>query len=138
MTFFGARRARQTRVFRPSPSIWERLSLAIQDYRVLTLLLVALLAVLVLMIAVQSWRPAFQFREGQVPASGVQSRVDFEIENALETNQERAEAQAKARLVFIQDNEVWDILESTFRNDLTAVANAQDVSSLSEDVIRLW
>jgi cyclic-di-AMP phosphodiesterase PgpH len=135
MTFFGARRARQTRVFRPSPSIWERLSLAIQDYRVLTLLLVALLAVLVLMIAVQSWRPAFQFREGQVPASGVQSRVDFEIENALETNQERAEAQAKARLVFIQDNEVWDILESTFRNDLTAVANAQDVSSLSEDVI---
>lgn len=135
MTFFGARRARQTRVFRPTPSIWERLSSAIQDYRVLTLLLVALLAVLVLMIAVQSWRPVFEFREGQVAASGVQSRVDFKIENALETNQERADAQANARLVFIQDNEVWDVLESTFRNDLTAVANAQDLSSLSEDVV---
>ena len=135
MTFFGARRARQTRVFRPSPSTWERLNSAFQDYRVLTLLLVALLAVLVLMIAVQSWRSAFEFREGQVWASGVQSRVDFQIENTLATNQEQADAQATARLVFMQNNEVWDVLESTFRNDLTAVANAQDLSSLSEDVI---
>ncbi|MCP4173732.1 MAG: HDIG domain-containing protein [Fuerstiella sp.] len=138
MTFFGARRARHTRVFRPSPSIWEKLSSAIQDYRVLTLLLVALLAVLVLMIAVQSWRPTFAFREGQVWASGVQSRVDFQIENTLATNQERAEAQANSRLVFVQDNEVWDVLESTFRNDLTAVANAADLSSLSADVVRAF
>jgi cyclic-di-AMP phosphodiesterase PgpH len=135
MTFFGARRARQTRVFRPSPSIWERFSSAIQDYRVLTLVLVALLAILLLIIAVQSWRPGFAFREGQVWATGVQSRVEFEIENTLATNQDRARARANARLVFVQDNDVWNVLESTFKNDLTAVANAQGLSDVSPDVI---
>ncbi|MEO2019331.1 MAG: HDIG domain-containing metalloprotein [Fuerstiella sp.] len=135
MTFFGARRARHTRVFRPSPTVWEKLSSAIQDYRVLTLLLVALFAILLLMIVVQSWRSGFEYREGQVWPSGVQSRVDFEIENTLTTEQARVKAETSARLVFVQDNELWNVLESTFKNDLTAVANAQELSNLPPEVI---
>ncbi|MCP4511152.1 MAG: hypothetical protein GY826_32680, partial [Fuerstiella sp.] len=135
MTFFGARRARHTRVFRPSPTVWERLSSAIQDYRILTLMLVALFAILLLMIVVQSWRSGFEFREGQVWPSGVQSRVGFEIENTLATEHARVKAETSTRLVFVQDNELWNVLESTFKNDLTAVANAQDSSNLPPEVI---
>ncbi len=135
MTFFGVRRARQTRVFRPSPSVREKITTAIQDYRVLTLLLVALFAILLLMIAVQSWRTGFAFREGQVWASGVQSRVEFKIEDTLATKQARMKAEAGTRLVFVQNNELWNVLESTFKNDLTAVANARTLSDVPADVI---
>ncbi|HIK94715.1 MAG TPA: HDIG domain-containing protein, partial [Planctomycetes bacterium] len=113
----------------------EKITTAIQDYRVLTLLLVALFAILLLMIAVQSWRTGFAFREGQVWASGVQSRVEFKIEDTLATKQARMKAEAGTRLVFVQNNELWNVLESTFKNDLTAVANARTLSDVPADVI---
>ena len=40
MSFFGTRRPRQSqaRVFRPTPSLWDRLIAAFRDYRVLSIL----------------------------------------------------------------------------------------------------
>ena len=135
MSFFGTRRARQTRVFRPTPSVWEKLTTALQDYRVLTLLLIALFAVLTLAIAVQSWRSRFPYREGKVLATGVLARVDFKIENVGATLQAGAEAERGTRLVFVQNNEMWSTLEATFKSDLTLVANAERLSNLDPAVI---
>lgn len=130
MSFFGARRARQTRVFRPSPSVWEKLSAALQDYRVLTLLLVALFAILMLLLGMQAWQSRFPYREGQVSSAGVQARVDFRIENVQATRQAQETAAANARVVFVQDSSVLGTVSATFKSDLAAVADAESLSDL--------
>ena len=130
MSFFGTRRARQTRVFRPTPSIWEKLSGALQDYRVLTQLMLALFAVVAFQIAVQSWSSRFPYREGQVSIAGVQARVDFSIANVHATDQARIRAEEDTRLVFVQNNDFWTDFESRFRKELTDVANATDLSQV--------
>ena len=135
MSFFGARRARQTRVFRPTPSVWEKLTTSLQDYKVLTLLLIALFAVVTLAIAVQSWCSRFSYREGQIVATGVLARVPFEIENVGATLQAKAEAEDNTRPVFVQNNAVWDKLEASFKSDLTLVANAERLGNLEPAVI---
>ncbi len=135
MSFFGIRRTRQTRVYRPTPSVWEKLTAALQDYRVLTLLLVALFAVLMLQMAVQSWRSRFPFREGQISAAGIQARTDFSIENQRATDQARIRAEEDARLVFVQDNDFWTDFYARFRKELTDVANADDLKSVPAEVV---
>ncbi len=135
MSFFGTRRTRQTRVFRPSPSVWEKVTTALQDYRILTLVLIALFAVLVLQIAVQSWRSPFAYRDGQVSIAGVQSRTDFSIKNVRATEQAKIRAEQDARLVFVQNNDFWTDFYSRFRKELTDVANASDLASLPAEVV---
>lgn len=131
MTFFGARRARQTRVFRPSPSVWEKLTTALQDYRVLTLLLIALFAILMLLLSVQAWQSRFPWREGQVSSTGVQARVDFRVENVRKTRQAQETAAANARLIFVQDNAVLPTISATFKSDLALIANAESLEELT-------
>lgn len=135
MSFFGSRRSRQTRVYRPTPSVWEKLGSSLQDYRVLTQVFVALFAVLTLLIAVQSWRSGFPYREGQVVEAGVQARVDFAIENVGATLQARAEAERNARLVFVQNNSLWPTFDSTFREELTRIANAETIADLEPSLV---
>jgi hypothetical protein len=81
MSIFGARRSRQTRVFRPSQSIWEKLNSSLKDYRVLTQLLIAALAIVLLLVAMHSWRATFPYRIGHFVPYGVMSRVAFNVEN---------------------------------------------------------
>ena len=126
MTFFGTRRARQTRVFRPTQSSWERLQESLQDYRIVKPLLIGVTAVVVLLISLQSWRTRFPYREGQYVSDGALSRVDFSVENVLETQRVRRDAEDNAARVFVQHNDVIESLTATFRSQLSAVANAQD------------
>lgn len=134
MSFFGTRRTRQTRVFRPNPTVWEKLTTALQDFRVLTLVLVALFAVVMLQMAVQSWRSEFPYRVGAVSDSGIQARTDFSIENLRATDQAKIRAEEDARLVFVQDNDFWTDFQSRFRKELTDVANAADLASVPKEV----
>ena len=114
MSFFGTRRTRQSqaRVFRPTPSLGDRLIAAFRDYRVLSQVLIALLAVLLLLCALQAWKPRFHYRAGQFADLGIQSRIDFEVENVAETLRIRREAEAAAPLVLIQEPTVIDRLVS--------------------------
>jgi len=134
MSFFGTRRPRQSqaRVFRPTPSLWDRLIAAFRDYRVLSQVLIALLAVFSLLCALQAWKPRFHYRAGQFSDVGVQSRIDFEVEKLAETQQNRREAEANAPLVLIQEPAVIDRLISQLRAQLSEVSNAETVDKLSQ------
>ncbi|MEZ6131935.1 MAG: HDIG domain-containing protein [Planctomycetaceae bacterium] len=138
MSFFGVRRTRQTRVFRPTPSLWEKTTAALQDYRVLTLFLIALFAIVSMQIAVQSWQSQFSYREGQISASGVQSRLSFQIENERATDQARFRAEEEARLVFVQKPGFWTDFESRFRKELTDVANAEQLTDVPAEVVKAF
>ncbi|RLT21765.1 MAG: hypothetical protein DWI29_01450, partial [Planctomycetota bacterium] len=134
MSFFGTRRPRQShaRVFRPTPSVWDRLIAGFRDYRVLSQVLIALLAVLLFLCALQAWKPSFHYRAGQFADVGIQSRIDFDVENVAETLRIRREAEAVAPLVLIQEPAVIDRLVSQLRAQLSEVSNADAVDELPQ------
>ena len=134
MTFFGTRRARQTRVLRPTQSWWERLQQSLQDYQTVKQLLIGATAVVVLLLALQAWQTRLPYREGQYIPDGVLSRIDFRVENISETSRVRQLAEDNAPLVFAQHNEVIDNLTATFRSQLSAVANAKSADKLEPSV----
>ncbi len=137
MSFFGTRRTRQSqaRVFRPAPSLWDRLTAAFRDYRVLSQVLIALLTVLLLLCALQAWKPRFLYRAGRFVDVGVQSRIDFEVENVAETLRIRRDAEAAAPLVLIQEATVIDRLVSKLRAQLSEVSNAKSIDQLSKPTL---
>lgn len=131
MSFFGTRRSRQTRVFRPTPSIWDRFLSAFRDYKVLTHVLVATLAVVGLLLALQSWRSRFTYRAGQIASVGVQARVEFQVENVRESQRLYDEAVKAAPLVLVQEAAVIERLQSQLRDQLSEIANAESVDRVS-------
>ena len=139
MSFFGTRRSpRPARVFRPSPSLIDRIRSATGDYRFLTQLIIAILAIILLLFAVQAWKSRFTFRSGQFTPMGVQARVDFEIENILESRAQRKEAQEAAPLVLVQDSTVLDRLQSQLRDQLSEIANALTVEDVSSRTLQAF
>ncbi|HAP07672.1 MAG TPA: hypothetical protein DCR20_07580, partial [Planctomycetaceae bacterium] len=79
MSFYGTRRHRQARVFRPTPGLWDRLLGAFRDYRVLTLVLISTAAVCGLLLAAGLGSSGQRWREGMLASSGIQARVAFRI-----------------------------------------------------------
>lgn len=138
MAFFGTRRARQTRVFRPTQSLWERLQETLQDYRVVKLLLIAATAVVLLLLSLQSWQTRFPYRKGQYVPDGVLARINFQVENAQETQRARDEAARNAPLVFVRHNEVLESLSATFRSQLSQVANAENAAALDPSIAQAF
>lgn len=137
MSFFGTRRPRQSqaRVFRPTPSLWDRLIAAFRDYRVLSQFLIAMLAVFSLLCSLQAWKPRFHYRAGQFADVGIQSRIDFEVENIAETQRLRREAKDESPLVLTQEPAVIDRLISQLRAQLSEVSNADSVGKLSQPTL---
>lgn len=133
MSFFGTRRTRQSqaRVFRPTPPLWDRFLSGFSDYRVLSQVLILLLTVILLVLALQAWKPRFPYRAGQFTEVGIQSRLDFEVENVPETLRIRRDAEALAPLVLVQEPTVIDRLISQLRAQLSEVSNADSVGDLS-------
>ena len=131
MSFFGTRRSRPTRVFRPTPSIWDRSLSAFRDYKVLTHVLIATFATVGLLASVQAWRSRFTYRAGQIADVGVQARVDFEVENVRETQRLFDEAVKAAPLVLIQESAIVDRLQSLLRDQLSEIANAESIEQVA-------
>ena len=131
MSFFGTRRSRQARVFRPTPSVWDRFLSAFRDYRILTHVLIAALATVGLLLAVQAWRSRFTYRAGQIASVGVQARVDFEVENIRETQRLFDEAIKAAPLVLVQETAIIDRLQSLLRDQLSEIANAETIDRVA-------
>jgi putative nucleotidyltransferase with HDIG domain len=137
MSFFGTRR-RPARVFRPTPSVWDRFLVAFRDYRVLSHVLVGTLATIGMLLATQSWRSRFTYRAGQIAAIGIQSRVDFEVENVRETQRLYDEAVKASPLILVQESAVLDRLQSQFRAQLSEIANAESFQMLSELTLKAF
>jgi putative nucleotidyltransferase with HDIG domain len=131
MSFFGTRRTRQARVFRPNPTVWDRFLSAFRDHRILTHVLLGAAATLGLVIAQQSWKSPFPYRVGQVLETGVQARVEFQVENKRETEKLLEEALEAAPLVLIQEPTVIDRLQSQLRSQLSEIANADTMKSVA-------
>lgn len=105
-----------------------------KDYRVLTQLLIAALAIVLLLVAMHSWRATFPYRIGHFVPYGVMSRVAFNVENSSQTQRAIADRVDASPLVFVQQNGALDRLVSTFRDQLSEIANADSAGDVSAAV----
>ncbi|MEP3480233.1 MAG: HDIG domain-containing metalloprotein [Fuerstiella sp.] len=139
MSFFGSRRPlRQARVFRPTPKTWDKLTASLQDYHVLSLLLIAVLAVAAMSVAIQSWRTRLPWRHGHVAIDGIQSRVDFQIKDVRATDRAQNLAAEQSRLVFRQNDDFWRDFQSRFKDELTEIANADRLSDVPDEIVEAF
>lgn len=135
MSFFGTRRSRQARVFRPTPSVFDRLLAAFRDYRFLAHVLVSCVAIAGFLLALQAWKSRFTYRAGQIVGVGIQARVDFEVENVRETQRLYDEAVKNSPLVLIHETAVVDRLPSQLRDQLSEIANAGSITGVSDSTL---
>ena len=138
MSFFGSRRTRQARVFRPTPGTWEKLTASFQDYHVLTLMLIALLTVTSMSVAVQSWKSRLPWRLGHVAVDGIQARVDFQIKDVRATDRAQNLAAEESRLVFRQNDDFWRDFQSRFKDELTKIANAESITAVPTEIVQAF
>jgi len=138
MSFFGTRRPRQTRIYRPSPTFRDRLLSGFRDYRILTLSVIGILAVLGLLVAGSAGNPGAPWRSGQVVSTGIQSRVAFSVENEEETRRAMNDAVRRAPVVLRQDTSVIDRLPSLLRSQLSEIANTESVTTIAPETVRAF
>ncbi len=135
MSFFGARRSRQPRVFRPSSSSADQLFRKLRDYRSFSLVLVGVLAVVGLQLATQLGAPQLSLRQGDYVSRGVLARVNFEVINEGQSRRLREQAGRQAPLVLKQQEFSLDLLTAELRNDLQEVANSGEMAEVSEATV---
>ena len=135
MSFYGTRRHRQARVFRPTPGLWDRLLGAFRDYRVLTLVLISTAAVCGLLLAAGLGSSGQRWREGMLASSGIQARVDFRIVDTEASRRARQDAVETAPLVLRQSGDIIDRLESLLRTQLSVIANTDSINQVSEELL---
>ncbi|MGE0377473.1 MAG: HD family phosphohydrolase, partial [Planctomycetaceae bacterium] len=138
MPFFGQKRHRHVRTLSvrgPETRrawLWSRLT----NRSMMGRLTLCLLAVLLTLVAVFSWRVPFPYREGQRVASGVSASIDFKVRNDSETARLRANARAAAAYVFQHDPRVLDVLPNNFRAALQDIEQAEHLDELEAGVRR--
>ncbi|MCB9954014.1 MAG: HDIG domain-containing protein [Planctomycetaceae bacterium] len=88
-------------------------------------------ALILLTVALQSWRAPFPYREGDVLPHGVATRVDFERVDEDETARDRDRAELAVPLIFRNDPSVLDPLPQELESALGEIAQAMSISDLS-------
>lgn len=93
----------------------------------------AIVTAALVIITLQGWRPAFPFREGQVPQRNVVARVEFEMIDAGQTAQIRK--QRRRSVLCYYENRPLAItqLGGTLKNRLAVLLDEKPIEELSDD-----
>jgi len=126
-------RSSRTLAMRKQQQGWRRVVNALRDRGVLLRLSVCLAGILLLLIVVQSWKPPFPFREGDVPAHGLASKIDFTRVDQFRTEQAQRLAEEQAAYVFRNQPELLDPLGQRLRSDFGKIADAKSWEELPEE-----
>ncbi len=132
----GQKRHRSSRTvsLRVQSSLWTRLGEALRDRNVLLRIGLCLLGILGLLVAVQSWKAPFPYREGDTPEHGIAAKVGFSIVDAERTQQLRTIAEQEAPYVFVNHPELLDTLPLQLRVMLGSIAQATSIEEVPLDV----
>ena len=132
MLGIGSKRSRPSRTvaFRSQTSLWSRFQTAVRDRSVLMRLGICFAAILLMLVAAQSWRAPFRWRVGDAPSHGVSARIDFRRLDEERTRQARQVAEDQAPFVFHNRPELLDPLPQQLRAALGQVAQAEMLDDL--------
>ncbi|MCR9230264.1 MAG: HDIG domain-containing protein [bacterium] len=135
MAFFGPKRSRTALAasLRDSSKLSSRLRELLSNRGTLSRLSVCLLTILILMVAVESWKAPFPYRLGMYSEHGILASVSFEVANPIETDRERTQKESEVPYYFIQNPILIDNLPKLLREDLKAIADAKSLDELNSD-----
>tara|TARA_R110002111_G_scaffold100976_6_gene156556 strand:+ start:123493 stop:125814 length:2322 start_codon:yes stop_codon:yes gene_type:complete len=135
MAFFGSKKSRTALAasLRDSSKLSSKLRELLSNRGTLSRLSVCLLAILIIMIAVESWKAPFPFRLGKFAEHGILANASFKISNPIETDRERSQKETEVPYSFKQQPELIEKLPLLLREDLLAIAKAKSLDDLNTD-----
>ncbi len=135
MAFFGSKKSRTALAasLRDSSKLSSKLRELLSNRGTLSRLSVCLLAILIIMVAVESWKAPFPFRLGKFAEHGILANASFKISNPIETDRERSQKETEVPYSFKQQPELIDKLPLLLREDLLAIAKAKSLDDLNTD-----
>ncbi|WP_299467075.1 HDIG domain-containing metalloprotein [uncultured Gimesia sp.] len=135
MAFFGSKKSRTALAasLRDSSKLSSRLRELLSNRGTLSRLSVCLLAIVILMIAVESWKAPFPYRLGMFAEHGILANASFKIANPIETDRERSQKESEVPYTFKQQPELIEKLPLLLREDLLAIAKAKSLDDLNTD-----
>jgi putative nucleotidyltransferase with HDIG domain len=132
MPIFGQKKSRTARAatIRDTSSYLVRLQEALRDRRVIVRLLLCLIAMVALLIAVESWKPAFPYRLGERAEHGILAKTDFSRVNRLRTDEAVRDAVTAVHPIFRRVPDALADLPARLRRDLRNVAQAETLNDV--------
>ncbi|MCA9021920.1 MAG: hypothetical protein KDA74_17355, partial [Planctomycetaceae bacterium] len=91
------------------------------------------LTILILMVAVESWKAPFPYRLGMFSEHGIVANSTFKVANPIETDRERTQKESEVPYSFKQQPELIEKLPLLLREDLVAIAQAKSLDELNAD-----
>ena len=135
MPIFGQKKSRTARAatIRDTSSYLVRLQETLRDRRVIVRLLLCLIAMVALLFAVESWKPAFPYRLGEHAEHGILAKTDFSRVNRLRTNEAIRDAVAAVHPIFRRVPDALADLPARLRRDLRNVAQAETLNDVPQE-----
>ncbi len=133
----GQKRSRVPRsvALRRRRTVWTRLYDLFQNRSLQIRLGIILVELLLLVVALQSWRAPFAFRLGDYVPHGLSAKIQFERIDREETSRARDRAQESVALIFRNNPTPLQSLPAELRAGLGDIAQADSISKLSPETI---
>jgi putative nucleotidyltransferase with HDIG domain len=133
MALFGIRKRRSSRVIplRPASPFWGALAEPLVNRSVWLRAGMCFLALAVLVICLEAWRPPFPYRIGDFADHGIVARVDFRRIDWFATDRARSAAEAATPHVFRNDPTPLAVLPARLRANLREIAEAKSLGDVS-------
>ena len=135
MAFFGSKKSRTALAasLRDSSKLSSRLRELLSNRGTLSRLSVCLLTILILMVAVESWKAPFPYRLGMFSEHGIVANSTFKVSNPIETDRQRTQKESEVPYYFKQQPELIEKLPGLLQEDLVRIANAKSLDELNAD-----
>lgn len=135
MAFFGSKKSRTALAasLRDSSKLSSKLRELLSNRGTLSRLSVCLLTILILIVAVESWKAPFPYRLGMFAEHGILASATFKVANPIETDRQRTQKESEVPYSFKQQSELIEKMPLLLREDLLAIAKAKSLDDLNPD-----
>ena len=133
----GQKRSRVPRsvALRRPVTIRSRLTDVLHDRSLQLRLGITLIAMVLLVIAVQSWRAPFPYRQGEYVPHGIAAKIEFERVDQVETERARGRAEDRVPIIFRNNPTSLQSLPDELRAGLGDIAQAETIDDLDLETV---
>lgn len=96
-------------------------------------ILIGLSAAVALLIVCKTWEPRFTFRSGMIPERDIIARVNFEVENQIETQANRLQKVREVPVFYRNRMAPLEQLRARLKNRLFVVLDAPSMKEMNEE-----
>ncbi|MDA0833333.1 MAG: HDIG domain-containing protein [Planctomycetota bacterium] len=121
----------RTVTLKAAPTFRQRLGDTFRDESVILRLATCIVALALMLIAVDAWKSPFMYRLGDHPPHGIVSKTTFRRVNQFETQRLKAEKEKEVAFIFQHDPSLLARLPTEFEDSLREVSRAQSPNELS-------